>query len=206
MKSLKSIFWISVYVFLNLVTNSILNAEPTPQNRESLNSRRTYLNWHQGLGLAAWGSWLATNLAGEAKYNEDKFFYKLRDTLPSQILTSYLIEPSNDKLLLYTITKNYHEEGTSEHGKLAYLTVGLYSASAYFAFMAPGKIDDTRTEGWSTIFTHKAMIFVHLPAMLALPSLGQKLEHGTAQDLENMRNVGWLGFSAFTISIASFYF
>jgi hypothetical protein len=206
MKNLKSTFWISVYVFLNLMTNSILNAEPTSQNRETLNTRRTYLNWHQGLGLAAWGSWLATNIAGEAKYNEDKFFYKLRDTLPSQILTSYLIEPSNDKLLLYTITKNYHEEGTSEHGKLAYLTVGLYSASAYFAFMAPGKIDDTRTEGWSTIFTHKAMIFVHLPAMLALPSLGQKLEHGTAQDLENMRNVGWLGFSALTISIASFYF
>jgi hypothetical protein len=206
MKNLKSTFWISVYVFLNLMTNSILNAEPTSQNRETLNTRRTYLNWHQGLGLAAWGSWLATNIAGEAKYNEDKFFYKLRDTLPSQILTSYLIEPSNDKLLLYTITKNYHEEGTSEHGKLAYLTVGLYSASAYFAFMAPGKIDDTRTEGWSTIFTHKAMIFIHLPAMLALPSLGQKLEHGTAQDLENMRNVGWLGFSALTISIASFYF
>jgi hypothetical protein len=203
MKDLERFF---IYLFICIATSSILNAEPVSQNRESLNSRRTYLNWHQGLGLAAWGSWLATNIAGEAKYNEDKNFYKLRDTLPSQILTSYLIEPSNDKLLLYTITKNYHEEGTSEHGKLAYLTVGLYSASAYLAFMAPGKIDDTRTEGWSTIFTHKAMIFVHLPAMLALPSLGQKLEHGSAQDLENMRNVGWLGFSALTISIASFYF
>ncbi len=201
----QKIFYLAiVYILINF--NSTLFSQTITQNRESLNSRRTYLNWHQGLGLAAWGSWLATNIAGEAKYNEDKSFYKLRDTLPSQILTSYLIEPTNDKLLLYTITKNYHEEGTSEHGKLAYLTVGLYSASAYFAFMAPGKIDDTRTEGWSTIFTHKAMIFVHLPAMLALPSLGQKLEHGSAQDLENMRNVGWLGFSALSISIASFYF
>ncbi len=201
----QKIFYLAiVYILINF--NSTLFSQTITQNRESLNSRRTYLNWHQGLGLAAWGSWLATNLAGEASYNEDKPLYKLRDTLPSQILTSYLLEPTNDKLLLYTITKNYHEEGTSEHGKLAYLTVGLYSASAYFAFMAPGKIEDTRTEGWNTIFTHKAMIFIHLPAMLLLPSLGQKLEHGTAQDLENMRNVGWLGFSALSISIASFYF
>ncbi len=206
MKNLKCTLWILLFIFIKIPASSKLSAEPISQNKESLNSRRTYLNWHQGLGLAAWGSWLATNIAGEAKYNEDKAFYKLRDTLPSQILNSYLLEPSNDKLLYYTIAKNYHEEGTSEHGKLAYLTVGLYSASAYFAFMAPGKIEDTRTEGWSTIFTHKAMIFVHLPTILVLPSLGQKLEHGTAQDLENMRNVGWLGFSALSISIASFYF
>jgi hypothetical protein len=115
MKNLKYILWILIFLFINIPINSILNAEPVSQNKDSLNSRRTYLNWHQGLGLAAWGSWLATNIAGEAKYNEDKAFYKLRDTLPSQILNSYLLEPSNDKILYYTIAKNYHEEAEHEH-------------------------------------------------------------------------------------------
>lgn len=164
------------------------------------------MNWHQGLGFATWASWLATNLAGEGNYNEDKQFYKLRDTLPNQILTSYLAQPSDDKLLLYSIVKNYHEEGTSQHGQLAYLTVGLYTATAFLSFAAPAKLENEPTEGWSTILTHKSMIFLHLPAMLLLPSLGQKLEHGTYGDLQNMRNVGWLGFSALTVSIATFYF
>lgn len=196
-----------LYILFGTFSNGSLFSDETKNIQSDLIKRRNYLNWHQGLGFVTWTSWLATNLVGEGKYNEDKEFYKLRDTLPNQILSSYLIQPSDDKLLLYSIVKNYREEERlSQHGQLAYLTFGLYTATAYFAFAAPSKVDTEPTEGWSTILTHKSMIFIHLPAMLLLPSLGQKLEHGTYNDLQNMRNVGWLGFSALTISIATFYF
>ena len=46
------------------------------------------------------------------------------------------------------------------------------------------------------------MIFIHLPAMLALPYIGANLH--TAQDVDRMREIGWLGFSALTISIEAF--
>ena len=194
-------------IFVLFVSTIPIHSQDRNSSQNSISTRRTFLNWHQGLGLATWSAWLATNLAGEGKYNEDKNFYKLRDNLPDQILTSYLIQPSNDKLFLYSVVKNFREEeGLSQHGQLAYLTFGLYSATAIMAFTAPSKIEDNRTEGWSTILTHKSMIFIHLPAMLMLPTLGQKLEHGTYADLQNMRNVGWLGFSALTVSIATFYF
>lgn len=189
------------FVFLFIYSFSF----STVFSEESSNTkRRSYLNWHQGLGLATWVSWLATNLAGEAAYKEDYKFYKLRDTLPNQILAAYAVEPTNDKLFIYYAVKNFEEKGGSTHGQLGYLTFGLYTASAAFAFLSPAKTDNSPEEGWNTIWTHKSMIFIHLPAMLALPYIGANMH--TAKDVDNMRAIGWIGFSALSVSIATFYF
>ena len=192
---IKKILLLSLFL-LNSLTNPLISDE--------ISSRRSYLNWHQGLGLATWGTWLATNIAGEQKYKEEHGYFELRDKLPNQILTSYLIQPSNDKLLLYYAIKNFEEEGHSSHGQLGALTFVLYSATASMAFLSPGRLNDVPEEGWTTMFTHKSMIFIHLPAMISLAYLGSNLEE--ARDLENMRNIGWAGFSALTVSLATFYF
>ena len=105
---------------------------------EEVSTRRTYLNWHQGLGLATWVSWLATNIAGEEEYKEKYKFYKLRDNLPNQLLAYYAVEPSNDKLFLYYVVKNFEEKEHSSHGQLGYLTFGLYTATAAFSFFFSG--------------------------------------------------------------------
>ncbi|MCB1191446.1 MAG: hypothetical protein H7A23_19545 [Leptospiraceae bacterium] len=193
-------------ILLCLFTFS-LYAEEKSISSKYLKKRRSYLEWHQALGLATWVSWLATNVAGEASYKEEYSKYKLSRRLPNYILTSYLMAPSDDKLLLYAMSKRGYEEPMGNHGKLGFLTFTLYGATAFLSFMAPKKVDVTPQKGWSTIFTHKAMIFIHLPCMLALPYLGEKAVHNaSAQGLTDMRNVGWLGFAALSVSIATFYF
>ncbi|MBP7284059.1 MAG: hypothetical protein KBA66_20920 [Leptospiraceae bacterium] len=193
----KKYFFAFILIYIFTVSNTF--SEETSNTK-----RRTYLNWHQGLGLATWVSWLATNLAGEEEYREKYKFYQLRDNLPNQLLAYYAVEPSNDKLLLYYVVKNFEEKEHSTHGQLGYLTFGLYTASAAFAFLSPAKIDNSPEEGWNTIWTHKSMIFIHLPAMLALPYIGANMH--TAKDVDNMRAIGWIGFSALSVSIATFYF
>lgn len=203
----KKTIMFAVMVVLFYILSFSLAAEDTTFSADYLKKRRSYLEWHQALGLATWVSWLATNMAGEVEYKEKYSLYKLYNRLPNYILSSYLLEPSNDKLLLYALSKQSYEEPTGNHGKLGFLTFTLYSATAILSFMAPKKIDTGPQKGWSTIFSHKAMIFIHLPCMLALPYLGEKAVHdASAQGLTDMRNVGWLGFGALSLSIATFYF
>jgi hypothetical protein len=119
-----------------------------------------------------------------------------------------LSNPSQNGLLYYGImnASPWDSKSASTHKSLAAATFLMYSATAGLAFFSPGKLQPDREEGWTSIFTHKAMIFIHLPSMIGLAVLGGQVEKGGPHTVHQMQNVGWLGFSAITVAIATFYF
>ncbi|EPG67209.1 hypothetical protein [Leptospira wolffii] len=178
------------------------DAEERKKERETIETRRTLLNWHQGLGLLTWGFWLATNLAGEKSLSHLHKEYE-------PFATFFLAQNPQQNLPVYTYLMQVSpwdgDPGGSTHKSLAGTTFTLYALTAGLAFFSPSKSFE-REEGLSTIFTHKAMIWIHLPAMLALPFIGQQIPKDGHSAADTMRTVGWAGFSAFTVSIAVFYF
>ncbi|EPG75614.1 hypothetical protein LEP1GSC058_2303 [Leptospira fainei serovar Hurstbridge str. BUT 6] len=172
------------------------------KERDRLELRRSFLNWHQGLGLLTWGFWLATNLAGERALS-----HLHREYQP--FADFVLLSNPQQNLLAYNLILNASpwtgDPGGNTHKSLAGTTFTLYALSAGLAFLAPSNTL-AREPGLTTIFTHKAMIWIHLPAMLALPFLGQEVPKNGPGAAHRMEAVGWTGFAAFTISIATFYF
>ncbi|EMN47197.1 hypothetical protein LEP1GSC088_4603 [Leptospira interrogans str. L1207] len=78
------------------------------------------------------------------------------------------------------------------------------SSNCWFSFFAPQRVVDSEDSGvniYSPIFAHKALIPLHLAAMLILPSLGQRIEKHGPEAARDMQQVGWAGFGAFTLSL-----
>ncbi|TGK13798.1 hypothetical protein EHO60_00105 [Leptospira fletcheri] len=172
------------------------------KDRERLEFRRSLLNWHQTLGFLTWASWLATNLAGERSLSHlHREYQPLADFV--------LLSNPQQNFLAYNLILHASpwdgDPGGSTHKALAGTTFTLYALTAGFAFLAPSNTL-VREPGLTTIFTHKAMIWIHLPAMLALPFLGQEIPKQGPGAAHRMEAVGWTGFAALTISIATFYF
>lgn len=188
-----------------LVESNAVNPKPESSpalNKNQIERRRSFLEWHQLTGFATWGLWLATNLAGEKAKDSYKKEY---EPIANVVL---LANPNQNALLYYGIMQvsPYDSKGGATHGSLAGATFLMYSITAGLAFFSPSKLQSDREEGWTTIFTHKAAIFVHLPSMLALASLGSQVQKGGPHVINEMQTIGWVGFGALSLSIATFYF
>lgn len=174
----------------------------------SIKRRRNMLEWHQIAGIATWFSWLATNLAGE---NAEKNYHREFEPYARAMLILNPTQNSTQSYMLYQYIMNVSPWDTSDsqrrqHSELAYTTVTLYAVTAGLAFLSPSSVNLEREAGWSTIFTHKAMIFIHLPAMLALPAMGEATKTGGPASVHRMQEVGWAGFSALSVAMFAFYF
>ncbi len=176
--------------------------EERKKERDTLETRRSLLTWHQGLGLLTWGFWLATNIAGEQALSN---LHKEYEPLANLLLASNPQQNQLAYLFLMNASPWDADPGGTAHKSLAGATFSLYALTAGLAFFSPSKTLE-REPGLSTIFTHKALIWIHLPAMLALPFIGQQIPKDGHPAANTMRAVGWTGFTAFTISIAVFYF
>ena len=214
----------NIFVCLLIISSSLVNAQSLipelagsdrwspssgvgsgePQTDPAQSKRKNYLNWHQTLGLAAWASWLATNLAGEQARGSFKKEYEPYANL------AFLLNPSQNGPLYYYIMKSSPWDSSDYqrrlHATLGLTTFALYSATAFFSFTAPSKEDTAPEPGWSSIFTHKAMILIHLPAMLAMPYYSSQIHSKGPEAVNGMRNAGWIGFSALSIAMFTFYF
>ena len=183
-------------------TLNIVEPKDLQKQKERVELRRSMLDWHQGLGLLTWGFWLATNLVGEQALSNLKREYE-------PYANFLLISDPQKNLLLYTALMKSSpwdsESSGSMHSTLAGTTFTLYAITAGLAFFSPSKSLE-REPGLNTIFTHKAMIWIHLPAMLALPFIGERISKEGPSAANEMRAVGWAGFGAFSVSIAVFYF
>ncbi len=190
--------------FYNQISTPITGGESKDlqKERERVELRRSLLDWHQGLGLLTWGFWLATNIVGEQALSNLKREYE-------PYANYLLISDPQKNLPLYTALMKSSpwdsESSGSSHAALAGTTFTLYAITAGLAFFSPSKSLE-REPGLNTIFTHKAMIWIHLPAMLALPFIGERISKEGPSAANEMRAVGWAGFSAFSVSIAVFYF
>jgi hypothetical protein len=183
-------------------SNAVNSSPPSSKDKDTVQRRRSMLEWHQITGFATWGFWLATNIAGEQAKDS---YRKEYEPLANIVLLS---NPAQNGILYYAIMDSSPWESKSSHGHepLAAATFLLYGATAGLSFLSPSKLQADREEGWSSIFTHKAMIFIHLPSMIGLAALGPQIETGGPKTLQQMQNVGWLGFGALTVAIATFYF
>lgn len=175
---------------------------------KSIKLRRKMLEWHQVTGFLTWFSWLATNVAGE---RAEKSYHKEFEPYARAMLVLNPMNDTSQSYLLYQFILHVSPWDSSdsqhrEHVQLAYTTVSLYAVTAGLAFLSPTPVNLDREPGWSTIFTHKSMILIHLPSMLALPFLGAKIHQGGPEAVQRMQYVGWTGFSALSIAIATFYF
>ncbi|GBF37565.1 hypothetical protein [Leptospira johnsonii] len=190
--------------FYSQETSTLNNSESKDlqKEKERLQVRRSLLDWHQGLGLLTWGFWLATNIVGEQALSNLKREYE-------PYANYLLISDPQKNLFLYTALMKSSpwdsESSGSMHSALAGTTFTLYALTAGLAFFSPSKTLE-REPGLSTIFTHKAMIWIHLPAMLALPFIGERISKEGPSAANEMRAIGWAGFGAFSVSIAVFYF
>ncbi|TGL36448.1 hypothetical protein EHQ52_00810 [Leptospira koniambonensis] len=190
--------------FYNQESSPVNTAETKDlqKEKERVELRRSMLDWHQVLGLATWAFWLTTNLVGEQALSNLKKEYE-------PYANYLLISDPQKNLLLYTALMKASpwdsESSGSSHAALAGTTFTLYAITAGLAFFSPSKSLE-REPGLSTIFTHKAMIWIHLPAMLALPLIGERISKEGPSAANEMRAVGWAGFGAFSVSIAVFYF
>ncbi|TGM98805.1 hypothetical protein [Leptospira dzoumogneensis] len=190
--------------FYNQVTSpfNTTGSKDLQKEKERVELRRSLLDWHQGLGLATWMFWLATNIVGEQALSNLKREYE-------PYANYLLISDPQKNLILYTALMKASpwdsESSGSMHSALAGTTFALYTITAGLAFFSPSKSLE-REPGLSTIFTHKAMIWIHLPAMLALPFIGERISKEGPSAANEMRAVGWAGFGAFSVSIAVFYF
>ncbi|TQE76551.1 hypothetical protein [Leptospira noguchii] len=122
--------------------------------------------------------------------------------------TYFLFKDPANNLPLYFVLKSNEEweakHSGSFHKQLAYSTFGMYLLTASLAFFAPQRIvdsEDSDVNIYSPIFAHKALIPLHLAAMLILPSLGQRIEKHGPEAARDMQQVGWAGFGAFTLSL-----
>ncbi|WP_246048800.1 hypothetical protein [Leptospira sarikeiensis] len=172
------------------------------KEKDNIETRRSMLDWHQKLGLLTWGFWLATNIVGEQALSNLKREY---EPFANYLLLSDPQKNAPLYLALMNVSPWDSESSGSSHASLAYTTFTLYSITAVLAFFSPSKTIE-REYGLNTIFTHKAMIWIHLPAMLSMPFLGEKISKEGPSAAETMRTVGWAAFGAFSVSIAVFYF
>ena len=174
---------------------------------DQMQTRREMLGWHQWAGIAAWGLWLATNLSGE------QALHNLRRTNDPLIQYFILTAPQNanplPNLALATALRDnsrWHSPGSDAHVGLAIATFATYGLAAGLAFFSPDRFEETERGEFDSIFFHKALAFVHLAAMLALPFLAEGPEERGPAGAQAMRAVGWTGFGALTVSVAVFYF
>jgi hypothetical protein len=184
------------------------SSKPLNYDTQSIKRRRNMLDWHQIAGIATWFSWLATNIAGE---NAAKNYHREFEPYARAMLILNPTQNSTQSFMLYQYIMNVSPWDTSDsqrrqHSELAYTTFTLYAVTASLAFLSPSSVNLEREPGWSTIFTHKAMIFIHLPAMLALPVLGADTKTGGPASVHRMQEVGWTGFSALSVAMFAFYF
>ena len=189
-------------------SNITTKSKQSNYDNKSIKRRRNMLEWHQILGIATWFSWLATNLSGE---RAEKSFYKEYEPYAIAVLVLNPTGNSTQSYFLYQTMMNASPWDSTDslkrqHTQLAYTTFSLYALTAGLAFLSPSSVSLEREEGWSTIFTHKAMIFIHLPAMLALPILGAETHRNGPEAVHKMQAVGWTGFSALSIALVAFYF
>lgn len=221
-------FLLSVYLILAVLPPS-LEAEPT---RQSLETRREFLNTHQIMGLTTLGLWLATNLVGdEAKeslyssadeqarflllanpgYSNDPLYYlAIQEPGPRSFTAEYFLsrDPTNNAAL-YLALKSQEEwksrKSANMHRTLAYATFASYAITAGLAYFAPEGVKSDEP-GIDSIFFHKAMIPFHLAAMFMLPKLGEEIEHRGPSAAEDMEHVGWAGFGALSIAFFTITF
>lgn len=174
----------------------------TTEIEERMSLRRTILDWHQLLGMVTWGLWLATNYEGERALSR---LYPRNEPVANYLL---LQNPRDNFPLYYVLMHNseWKVRGGSSHRGLASATVGFYLVTAGLALAAPSRYDETDHYVWDGMMVHKVAAILHLAAMLALPSLGKKIEHEGPRGARGMQNAGWGGFAAFSIAIAVFYF
>ncbi len=223
-------FLFALYAFLLFwLPIASLRAEPT---RESLETRRDYLDLHQVMGMTTLGLWLATNLVGdEAKeslystadeqarylllanpsYSSDPLYYlAIQQPGPRSFAAEYFLsrDPANNAAL-YLALKSREQwksrKSGSMHRNLAYATFASYAITAGLAYFAPEGIKSDEP-GIDSIFFHKAMIPFHLAAMLMLPRLGEEIEHRGPSAAEDMEHVGWAGFGALSIAFFTITF
>ncbi|EMK21753.1 hypothetical protein [Leptospira kirschneri] len=127
----------------------------------------------------------------------------------NSIAATYFLlkDPANNFPLYFVLKSNEEWEAKhsgSFHKQLAYSTFGMYLLTAGLAFFAPKRVvdsEDSDVNVYSPIFAHKALIPLHLAAMLILPSLGQRIEKHGPEAARDMQQVGWAGFGAFTLSL-----
>ena len=214
----------NIFVCILIILSSVMNAQSLISNFSGserpvsapgigsgetqtdpvLSKRKNYLSWHQTMGLVTWASWLATNLAGEQARGSFRKEYEPYANL------AFLLNPSQNAPLYYYIMKSSPWDSDDSqrrlHSTLGLTTFALYSATAFLSFTAPSKEDTAPEPGWSSIFTHKAMILIHLPAMLAMPYYSSQIHSRGPEAVNGMRNAGWIGFSALSIAMFTFYF
>lgn len=202
------------------------------QSREDLQLRRTMLDWHQIMGITTMGLWLATNLAGEEandhlystadeqarfllltnpQYSNDPLYYfMLQDPGPRSITAEYFLslDPARNAPAYFAM-KSAEEwrsrKSGDRHKALAYATFTSYAITASLSFFAPSRIESTEP-GFDSIFFHKAMIPIHLAAMLMMPKLGKDIEHYGPSAAERMEQAGWTGFGALSIAFFTITF
>ncbi|PJZ69458.1 hypothetical protein CH373_15290 [Leptospira perolatii] len=187
-------------------TTDFLEEQQDPKaiqmERERIQTRRSMLTWHQGLGMLTWTFWLAANLSGEnalrhLKREYEPFANYLLLSNPNQNALAY-------SLLIHASPWDSETPG-SIHKSLAYTAFGLYLTTATMAIFAPTRPLE-REPGLTTIFTHRAMILIHLPAMLSLPFIGMDIAKEGPSAAHRMQAVGWAGWGALSVAIAVFYF
>jgi hypothetical protein len=192
-------------------------------------TRKNILRAHQVAGMTTWLLWLATNLEGEKAYKKLKpdmelpalLFYSQNPAtnLPLALAMKYdnpallLMNGGQNNIsgqlpLYYLVRENseWKAEGGSPHKSLGMATAGMYAVTASLALLAPSRFKEAESEGFDSIFFHKGLAVLHLAAMLALPSLGEKIEHQGPAAAQGMRSVGWAGFSALTLAFGVVYF
>ncbi|TGK23799.1 hypothetical protein EHO98_03820 [Leptospira stimsonii] len=120
----------------------------------------------------------------------------------------FLLKDPANNLPLYLALKSQEEweakNSGSFHKQLAYATFGMYALTAGLAYFAPKRIvdsEDSDVNIYSPILAHKALIPIHLAAMLLLPSLGQRIEKHGPEAARDMQQVGWAGFGALSLSL-----
>jgi hypothetical protein len=199
---------------------------------ENLKLRRSLLSWHQTAGLTTWTLWLATNLVGEKAYktmyrksdefaryilitnpqysNDPFYFLAIQPPDKKSIAANYLLLKDPEKNLPLYLTLKQGEEYEarkygSTHAILARATFISYVLTASFAFSAPPVIQFQDRGGIDSIFFHKSMIPIHLASMVYLAKLSNDVEHkkGAARE---MKNTGWVGFTALSIALITITF
>ncbi|MBM9579450.1 hypothetical protein JWG45_20100 [Leptospira sp. 201903070] len=120
----------------------------------------------------------------------------------------FLLKDPANNLPLYLALKSEEEweakSSGSFHKQLAYATFGMYALTAGLAYFAPKRIvdsEDSDVNIYSPIFAHKALIPIHLAALLLMPSLGEKIGKNGPDAAREMQQVGWVGFGALSISL-----
>jgi len=192
---------LSLMFLSTLVHGETIPSQTTTPDDGTTSLRREMLQWHQIAGMATWGLWLATNIEGE------RALHTLRRKFEPEANYLLLSNPQENLLLYYATLQQSEWESTSglsTHRNLAYATVSAYALTAALSMLAPSRVRES--DEFDTISAHKLLALVHLAAIASLPTLGRQIERGGPAAAQRMKNVGWAGFGALTMSIAVFYF